>query len=238
MKHWSGVLLTMLLTLGLMSCAADSGVAPSSSSSVSASEAGSSSAVQAPEAPSMDRTLSAPPVQEQEEDLLDALWTRLNADEWDEKCWMSGRNLIYFVRENGGYFYYAGTLDSGVGGMRAITAAEQVDQDTYRLSFSAKENALQTFFFEKDVLPHLYLHFAEDQLEVSEVYPAYIAVSSDEGEGQTFQCRLPAQEEKKNGEDRMRELSETETYYPASGEETELDTYTYQTPESVREANS
>ena len=36
----------------------------------------------------------------------------------------------------------------------------------------------------------------------------------------------------------MRELSETETYYPASGEETELDTYTYQTPESVREANS
>ena len=100
MKHWSGVLLTMLLTLGLMSCAADSGVAPSSSSSVSASEAGSSSAVQAPEAPSMDRTLSAPPVQAEEEALLDALWTRLNADEWDEKCWMSGRNLIYFVREN------------------------------------------------------------------------------------------------------------------------------------------
>lgn len=234
MKRWNVFLLAMLLLLGLTSCAPDSGVESSPSSSVSASDA---SSAPEPEVPSVDVSLSAPAVQEQEKDLLDALWTRLHADEWNEKCWMSGRNLIYFIRENGGYFYYAGTANSGVGGMRAIAAAEQVDQDTYRLSFSAKENAVQTFLFDEDVLPYLYLHFTEDQLEVTEVYPAYVAVSSD-GEEQTFQCRLPSQDEKKNGEDRMRELSETETYYPASGEETELDTYTYQTLESALAANS
>ena len=83
MKRWNVFLLAMLLLLGLTSCAPDSGVESSPSSSVSASDA---SSAPEPEVPSVDVSLSAPPVQEQEKDLLDALWTRLHADEWNEKC--------------------------------------------------------------------------------------------------------------------------------------------------------
>lgn len=228
MKHWNAMALALLVALGLAACApaGEAQSAPSSSSAPAVSDSASSAASSSSEA-----ALSVPSLDTQQVELLDGLWTRLNADQWNEKCWMSGRNLLYFVRSDGGYLYYAGTENSGVGGMRIVCEAQQVDGDTYRVYFSTKQNAVQSFSFDQDVLPYLYLHFAGDQLEVTEVYPAYVAVS--DGESENFQCRLPSSAEKANGEDRMRELSETETYYPASGKEEECDLYTYQAQGSV-----
>ena len=86
---------------------------------------------------------------------------------------MSGRNLIYFVRENGGYFYYAGTLDSGVGGACHHRPRSRWTRIPTAFLFPPRKMRCRTFFFEKDVLPHLYLHFAEDQLDEASVSGIY-----------------------------------------------------------------
>ena len=230
MKRVFLLLETGILLLALTACiptGEQSSTATVSSQSVSSSQASVSSSLPQ-ESSSQTADISIPAPEKEQKDLLAALWERLHAGECDEKCWMSCMNLICFEQKDDGFVFYPGAAESDVGGVRAVSRIEQEDEDTYRVYFSVKQSSVYTYYFDQDVEPYLYLHFEGEELSMTEVYPAYVQVGEVGTENYEYECRAPSDAERKNGEDRMRELSETETYYPASGAENECLVYTYQ----------